>query len=545
MTRDEFISANPIESVLERIGTQLSGNGAQKKAKCPFHQDKNASLSVNVVTGTWHCHAGCGGGSVIDLIAKHENTDAVTILKRETTKQDRPAIEQKGTKEASKQDKIYQYRDERGNDVYQVVRMIPKSFRQRHLVNDTWVWKMDGVTRVLYRLPEILSAEEVWIVEGEKDADNLAKLGFQATCNTGGAGKWMSAYTESLEGKKIVLCGDNDDPGRKHMNDVFESLSGKASEVRTVKMPTGIKDVSDFIAMNDDAKAKLQAMRDSAACFIKGVDLPLKKFWELENSYVESCKSIGNSGYKFGSWLPGFSSIRPLIPGELAMIIGGTGVGKTAILSNIANSARNMRTIFFELELPEELMFERLAAMRSKMQCSMIEQCYASGEKLGQEVCDKHFPNLYICTKPRLSVKQLQKYIELSELKIGEKPQLILLDYVGLIGGDGGDKYEKVSNIAEDLKVMAKETGTIVIASSQIKRKDPENPEVTLYDAKDSGSIENSCGLMIGAWKNAENRELMHLKVLKNTKGTPGLEVVCKYDAPVMSITQVSVMGDE
>ena len=57
--------------------------------------------------------------------------------------------------------------------------MIPKSFRQRHLVKRHFVWKMDGVTRVLYRLPEILSAEEVWIVEGEKDADNPQSLGFR------------------------------------------------------------------------------------------------------------------------------------------------------------------------------------------------------------------------------------------------------------------------------------------------------------------------------------------------------------------------------
>ena len=96
-------------------------------------------------------------------------------------------------------------------------------------------------------------------------------------------------------------------------------------------------------------------------------------------------------------------------------------------------------------------------------------------------------------------------------------------DYLGLIGGDGGDKYEKVRQHCRGSKGDGQETGTIVIASSQIKRKDPENPEVTLYDAMDRINRELK-GLAIGVRKNAENRELMHLKALKNTKGTPGLK---------------------
>ena len=69
----------------------------------------------------------------------------------------------------------------------------------------------------------------------------------------------------------------------------------------------------------------------------QGADLPLKKFWELENPTLKAA-TIGNST----NLVRGFRvfKIRPLIPGELAMIIGGTGAGKTAILSNIANSAK-------------------------------------------------------------------------------------------------------------------------------------------------------------------------------------------------------------
>ena len=99
-------------------------------------------------------------------------------------------------------EKIYSYEDINGNEVYQALRMKPKSFRQRHKVNGDWVWKMDGVERVLYRLPKITVAQSVWIVEGEKDAENLAAIGFEATCNVGGAGKWLDSYSETLGWKR-------------------------------------------------------------------------------------------------------------------------------------------------------------------------------------------------------------------------------------------------------------------------------------------------------------------------------------------------------
>jgi 5S rRNA maturation endonuclease (ribonuclease M5) len=546
MTREEYIRSNSLESFFESRGSVVTGNGAEKSAKCLIHQEKTASVSINSDKQTWFCHGCSTGGSIFDLMAKLEGASVVDILKRETDGAPRKVIVQKqepATKTPSvpaKIDKTYQYHNEMGEDVFQVVRMIPKTFRQRHIVNGNWVWNMEGVQRYLYRLPEVIASAEVWIVEGEKDADNLRALGFCATCNVGGAGKWMDGYTDSLRGKSVVLCGDNDDAGRKHMDLVFQSVSGKCSEVRLVKVPAPHKDASDFIAENKEAKALLQKMRDSSTPFYKGVKIPLKQFWELEDAYSDRCKNMSQEGYNIASWIPMFKNdVRTLIPGELAVVLGGTGVGKTAILSNIANSAKNMVTLFFELELPADLMFERLAAMRAKIKCSDIEREYSTGGKIGRDACEKYFPNLFVCTEPKLKTGEIERIITMSELKTGKKPQLVLLDYIGLIGAEGGSKYERMSNVAEELKVIAKSTGTIIIVASQISRKgDDSEPDVYLSDGKDSGSIENSAGLVIGAWRNPENKSLMHLKILKNTKGQSGKEVVCVYDAEKMRIEQ-------
>jgi 5S rRNA maturation endonuclease (ribonuclease M5) len=112
---------------------------------------------------------------------------------------------------------------------------------------------MKGVRRVLYRLPELLEAEpniNVFIVEGEKDADNLRReFGLVATTNVGGAGKWREDYNECLSGRPVVIMPDNDKPGRDHTEQVARSLDGIALSVKIVNLPNLMEkgDVSDWI----------------------------------------------------------------------------------------------------------------------------------------------------------------------------------------------------------------------------------------------------------------------------------------------------------
>jgi putative DNA primase/helicase len=70
----------------------------------------------------------------------------------------------------------YDYVNEHGEPVMQVVRYQPKDFRQRRRVDGKWVWNVKGVELVPYRLPEVIAANEVVIVEGEKDVETLCAL---------------------------------------------------------------------------------------------------------------------------------------------------------------------------------------------------------------------------------------------------------------------------------------------------------------------------------------------------------------------------------
>ena len=145
----------------------------------------------------------------------------------------------------------YDYTDEAGELLFQVCRMDPKDFRQRRRDgNGDWEWKVKGVRQVPYRLLELLAAdasETVVVCEGEKDVDNLARIGVKATCNAGGAGKWSREHAAFLAGRDVVVVADRDEPGRKHAQVVAKSLHGLANSIRVIELPTG-KDASDWIA---------------------------------------------------------------------------------------------------------------------------------------------------------------------------------------------------------------------------------------------------------------------------------------------------------
>jgi putative DNA primase/helicase len=111
--------------------------------------------------------------------------------------------------------------------------------------------------KVPYRLPELLAAPletQVHVCEGEKDADNLAKLGFVATCNSEGAEtgtgkKFTSDLFPYFKDRDVYVHEDNDDKGRKHVQCVARMLHGVAASIRIVRLP-GLKkkgDVSDFL----------------------------------------------------------------------------------------------------------------------------------------------------------------------------------------------------------------------------------------------------------------------------------------------------------
>jgi len=240
-----------LQSFLEKLDkVKKSGNGYV--ALCPAHADHKHSLSVSAEGGKVlvKCFVGC---TTEAIVAAAGLTMADLFVDKKAA--------------APKVVDAYDYTDENGALLFQVCRLQPKSFRQRHKDSaGNWVWDMKGVRRVLYHLPDIIRAPEVWFVEGEKDCDNLWECGLVSTTSPGGAKAWKDEYAEPLIGKRVVLIPDNDEAGYAYMRDVASSLMGKA-ELSCVLLPD--KDVSDWLAKKHRPE-ELAALHQDVAALLEG-----------------------------------------------------------------------------------------------------------------------------------------------------------------------------------------------------------------------------------------------------------------------------------
>jgi putative DNA primase/helicase len=254
VTPFSIVSAPAMERVLDKL-TGVKPSGPNRwMAQCPAHEDREASLSLKIGDdgkALMRCHAGCLTAAIVAAIGL---TMGDLFPDGSTPERTAPAVAQ-GVTTRPRMVKTYDYLDAAGSLVYQVCRFEPKTFRQRHkLPTGEWKWGMAGVTPLLYRLPELAEAiaaeRRVFLVEGEKDADNLTELGYVATTAPMGAGKWRDEYTATLAGGAIVILPDNDLPGQTHAQLVAATLHAAGSAVKVVELPNlpPKGDVSDWLA---------------------------------------------------------------------------------------------------------------------------------------------------------------------------------------------------------------------------------------------------------------------------------------------------------
>jgi AAA domain-containing protein len=283
-------------------------------ARCPAHEDRVRSLSVTDFgdkVGV-KCHAGC---DINDIVA--ELGIRMTDLFEDSANAPAP------TRVAQ-----YDYRDEAGIVLYRAVRYEPKTFSlelpdgTRHL---------NGVRRVPYRLPELLASDKtVVVVEGEKDADRLASLGFIATTNAGGAGAWQSAWADFFKNRVVRVLPDNDAPGAKYAQAVADSLKDVA-DVKIIDLPDlpPKGDVSDWLDAGhtvDELKLVLRRKPDHRK--------------RLSYERMSDIEVIESSGLQFS---PFVLSEGPTI------LFGDGGSGKSTLALCVAASMATGREIIPDL----------------------------------------------------------------------------------------------------------------------------------------------------------------------------------------------------
>ena len=242
-----------LDTILAKL-EQVKGKGNQYTALCPCHDDKQASLSITADNEriALHCFAGCTTENIVQSLSL---TMSDLFLKPREAKTKKIVA-------------TYDYQDEAGQFLFQVCRLEPKSFRQRHRNGEgDWAWDMKGIRRVLYHLPDIIKAKTVYFVEGEKDCDALWDCGLVATTSPGGANSWHAEYADCLAKKNIILIPDNDTAGFAYMKEVARSLMGKAT-LSCILLPD--KDIAEWLGKGNDPSLLSSLEEDIAAILVGG-----------------------------------------------------------------------------------------------------------------------------------------------------------------------------------------------------------------------------------------------------------------------------------
>lgn len=256
------------------VARELLGDPTEEhRGKGEIRYGTRGSLSIDLTKGTWRDHEAGNGGGVLDLVRVHTGLDKEGAVRWLRDRGHLPN-DHSPSKPRKRQVAAYDYTNENGDLLFQVVRFEPKDFRQRRPDGaGGWEWKTAGMDLVLFRLPEVVAGvregHTIYIVEGEKGANALAALGVVATCSPGGAGKWKPSYGEPLRGANVIVLPDNDPqsrlpdgslkwhpdgrpvlPGQDHAADIARHLKGVAASVRVLMLPDlPLKgDVADWIA---------------------------------------------------------------------------------------------------------------------------------------------------------------------------------------------------------------------------------------------------------------------------------------------------------
>lgn len=310
------------------------GGVGECKIRSPFREDNNPSFSVFVFQGVgcWKDHGTGEGGDEVKLIEQARGLgtkEAIALYhelagiemrrggggrpqgsgrkadaggrKGEAPAEVKPSAAEKalgivpGQKAPEKKSgggarrpgpkKVvaeYDYQDAEGNFAHQTIRFEPKDFRQRRkalptddpsTVKDGWVWSLKDAPVFPYRLPELLAfdrREPVFLVEGEKDVENLERVGeLCATTLPMGAGKWREEFSEYFEGRWVVIVVDDDYAGRKGAAKIADALAGVAERVGLLEIsrvwedaPEGA-DLSDWLEWGWSVEVPVDEQRDA------------------------------------------------------------------------------------------------------------------------------------------------------------------------------------------------------------------------------------------------------------------------------------------
>lgn len=273
-----------------------------------------------------------------------------------------------------------------------------------------------------------------------------------------------------------------------------------------------------LIALGNDLMSSAWSPDQSVKSILESAQSQILKIYGREiKSTVKPMADIVNDGYQelcsrrnhetSVGILTGFSDIDRMTggfrPGNLVLLAGRPGSGKSALATNIAENSGNggKRIVIFSVEMGQTEIYNRMVSGRTGISCHSITQGYVSNADMNlvaRASGELSREKIWIDDSGSVSIMQMRARAQRIAAEHGI--DLIIVDYLQLVKGEGKSAYERVSDVSRNLKVLAKDLKVPVLALSQLHRLQNETDEPGLSDLRESGALEQDADLVIMLW---------------------------------------------
>tara|TARA_B110000467_G_C18338984_1_gene501405 strand:+ start:6316 stop:8085 length:1770 start_codon:yes stop_codon:yes gene_type:complete len=263
---------------------------------------------------------------------------------------------------------------------------------------------------------------------------------------------------------------------------------------------------------------------DSACKYFKqkNYGTEIKTVQELSNSFREFIQTdFTESSFNLKDMYNIPNDYR-FMPGELAVLIGDTKLGKTAWIQNIIAPLKSMKVLFLSLEVNEWMIFRRFAQVANGMTKAEVNEIYLSDNKEMIKSIESSLDHINITTTaPNIeSVK---------EIVCDKQPDIVIIDTIDAIDVPfSRDPLSKMDTVINGLKAIANEQNMIFFGISHIS-KSASGETLNIHSAKGSSAIEQKADKVLGIIGDRENSQRRVIRSLAS-RDEDGFELAFMFD---------------
>jgi replicative DNA helicase len=302
----------------------------------------------------------------------------------------------------------------------------------------------------------------------------------------------------------------------------LRALIAASQSIAAMAYQSGTADIDNVLAEATDIFRQAQRNRNSA---FEHISTCITKTTALINEIQHRDNQIlgMSTGYRLLD-----QKISGLCPGDLIIIAGRPGTGKTALALNFARNIDSEDHIaIYSIEMVKEQLTQRMQAAESGVPFSNIRNGRLDEQdwKLIIDANDRLFKKrIHINDSGRISLSKMESQI--MSFANSHKLGLVIIDYLQLIRHTvrGHNRVEAVGEVSATLKSIAKTLRIPVVALSQLNRDVEQrvSKRPILADLRESGAIEQDADIVMFPYHIPDTENRYELIIAKQRNGPVG-----------------------